>query len=90
MGIDARLDLHGFTIDEAYNKVVGFIDNCVERELRFLLIITGKGLHSKTATIKESLTVWFQQPYFANRIIKYTDAQAKHGGNGAVYVLLKR
>ena len=54
-----------------------------------LLIITGKGLHSKDKTIKTSIIEWFSEPFFANKIIKYTDANKKDGGSGALYVLLR-
>jgi DNA-nicking Smr family endonuclease len=87
--IDARLDLHGFTIDNAYHIVTDFIEKSISNNCKMLLIITGKGLHSNNETIKDSLVKWFREPYFSNRIIKYTDAQTKHGGTGAVYVLLR-
>ena len=54
-----------------------------------MLIITGKGLHSNSKTIKTSIIEWFKEPYFSDRIIKYTDANIKDGGSGAIYVLLR-
>jgi DNA-nicking Smr family endonuclease len=88
--IDGKLDLHNLTIDNAYNRTFNFIENAFLNKLKCLLIITGKGLHSPTNnTIKNNLTQWFKQPFFANKIIKYTDATKKDGGSGAIYVLLK-
>lgn len=87
--IDASLDLHGLTLDEAYNKVKLFFTNAMNNGCRCILIITGKGLHSKDTTIKSSIEKWLSEPYFSNNIIKYTDAAAAHGGSGALYVLLK-
>ena len=88
--IDYRVDLHGLTIDEAYNKVKLLFDRAELNNYRCLLIITGKGLHSRNQTIKQSIIEWFKEPYFSNKIIKYTDAQKIHGGSGAIYVLIKR
>ena len=111
--IDASLDLHGLTIEQAYNKTKAFFEKSIQNNLRCILLITGKGLHSKDSysidtifeaykkniciknesfnkTIKDSMIDWLKQPFFASRIIKYTDAQKVHGGNGAIYILLKK
>lgn len=87
--IDYKLDLHGETLDSAYNKVKLLFEKAELNNYRCLLIITGKGLHSQNKTIKSSITEWFMEPYFANRIIKYTDTHIKDGGSGALYVLLR-
>lgn len=88
--IDYTLDLHGFTLDEAYLKVKQTFEIAISKNYRCLLIITGKGLHSQSKTIKISLEEWLKEPFFSNKIIKWTDAQQKDGGTGAVYVLLKK
>lgn len=88
--IDYTLDLHGFTLDEAYLKVKQTFEIAISKGFRCLLIITGKGLHSQNKTIKTSLEEWLKEPFFSNKIIKWTDAQQKDGGTGAVYVLLKK
>lgn len=88
--IDYTLDLHGFTIEEAYQKIKLVFEQANVRNYRCLLIITGKGLHSQNKTIKSSITEWLKEPYFSSKIIKYTDAQKIHGGSGAIYVLLKK
>lgn len=87
--IDYKLDLHGFTIDKAYNALVELFKHAELNNFKCLLIITGKGLHSKDKTIKTSIIEWFSEPFFANKIIKYTDANKKDGGSGALYVLLR-
>ena len=88
--IDYKIDLHGLTLNEAYNKIRLLFNKAEINNYRCLLIITGKGLHSQNQTIKYSIIEWFKEPYFANKIIKYTDAQKIHGGTGAIYVLLKK
>lgn len=88
--IDYKLDLHGETLDSAYKKVHNLFKTSKEKDYKCLLIITGKGLHSKTGnTIKKSLEQWFKEPFFSDKIIKYVDANLKDGGSGAVYVLLR-
>ena len=87
--IDYKLDLHGETLDSAYNKVRLLFEKAELNNYRCLLIITGKGLHSQSKTIKSSIIDWFKEPYFSNKIIKYTDAHIKDGGSGALYVLLR-
>jgi len=87
--IDSKIDLHGLTLSEAYEKVRLFFNNAVIRKYKCILVITGKGKHSTNTTIKESIRDWLKQPYFANNIIKYTDASQKDGGSGAIYILLR-
>lgn len=88
--IDYKLDLHGETLENAYNKVKRVFELSELKKYRCLLIITGKGLHSSDKTIKNSIIEWFKEPYFSNRIIKYTDAAIKDGGSGAIYILLRK
>lgn len=87
--IDCKLDLHGSTLDEAYNRIKNLFKIAAANNYKCLLIITGKGLHSKNRTIKNSISDWFKEPYFSSRIVEYTDASVEHGGSGAVYVLLR-
>jgi DNA-nicking Smr family endonuclease len=88
--IDATLDLHGHTIAEAHQALKIFFERAMLNNFRFLLVITGKGIHSQGETIKMSMEKWLREPYFSNNIIKYTDAKQKHGGTGALYIFLKK
>ena len=45
--ITKSLDLHGFTLDEANNKVESFINDCFDQKVSKVIIVTGKGLHSQ-------------------------------------------
>jgi DNA-nicking Smr family endonuclease len=45
--IDFKIDLHGFTLEEAFKKIREIIENCYEKDLRNILVVTGKGLRSK-------------------------------------------
>ncbi|HSQ97191.1 MAG TPA: Smr/MutS family protein [Rickettsiales bacterium] len=88
--IDYSVDLHGFTINEAYLRIKSLFEKARVNNYKCILIITGKGLHSKDKTIKSSVIEWFKEPYFSSKIIKYTDAHKMHGGSGALYVLLRK
>ncbi len=95
MDIEARLDLHGFTLEPAYNKLYDFINRCYERKLRCLLVITGKGTKKKwpeesTGILREMVPKWLNEPAFRSKILSFSYAKTKDGGDGALYILLKR
>jgi len=87
--IDATLDLHLMTVEEARVEVYGFIRGCVRYEVRTALINHGKGTRSKDnrAMIKSYLARWLPQ---FKEIMAFHSAQGFHGGTGAVYVLLRK
>jgi len=81
--IEATLDLHHHTIDEAIEKCLHFL-----REKRCVLIIHGKGTLSKgKPVLKSMLNQWLREQ---KNVLAFHSAQPKHGGTGALYVLLKR
>ena len=94
-----KFDLHGFTLDEANNKVKEIIDFCVKNKFKELLLITGKGLHStsdKDAYTSKSLgKLKYSVPEFIKTselnkfIISINDAEKKDGGEGAIIIRLK-
>ena len=95
-----KFDLHGFTLDEANNKVKEIIDFCVKNKFKELLLITGKGLHStsdKDAYTSKSLgKLKYSVPEFIKTnlelnkfIISIKDATKKDGGEGAIIIKLK-
>jgi len=87
--IEARLDLHRMTVDEARREVFQFLKDCRQHELRSVLILHGKGERNadKVATIKSHLSVWLPQ---LDDVMAFHSAQPRHGGTGAVYVMLKK
>lgn len=87
--IEARLDLHRMTIEQARKEVFAFIQGCYKYELRTVLILHGKGERNpdKVALLKSHLAVWLPQLDF---VLAAHSAQKHHGGSGAVYVLLKK
>ena len=89
--IDLKLDFHGLTLEQAFNSLLYNIESAYNNNLRFLLVVTGKGKGTQEGrdSIKSRFTHWMKHPNISSRVIKYTEAQKKDGGNGAFYILLK-
>ena len=95
-----KLDLHGSSLDESNKKVKKFIIESSNRGYKKLIVITGKGLRSKSYNnpyVSEKLNVLrYSVPEFIkndedlkNKIGKVLEADIKDGGVGAVYIFLK-
>ena len=87
--IDGRLDLHGLTQTEAHERLNGFIMAMQAKGARCVLIITGVG-RGERGILRQMTPRWLSEPANRDRLVTYTQAQLKHGGAGALYVLLKR
>jgi len=87
--IEATLDLHLMSLEEAREQVYAFIHDCARYEVRTALINHGKGSRSKEAPamIKSYVARWLPQ---FSEIMAFHSAQGFHGGTGAVYVLLRK
>ncbi len=87
-GIQAYLDLHGFTRNEARSELVAFLDASGENNLRCVCIIHGKGLSSKNRepVLKTRIGNWLIQ---RDEILAFCQARPEDGGSGALLVLLK-
>lgn len=89
--IDGRIDLHGLTQSEAHNLLLGFLARAHERGLRHVLVITGKGAsRGSEGALKRAVPVWLSKPEFRFLISGYEDAARGHGGEGALYIRLRR
>lgn len=84
--IDAKLDLHGYTIERAHKEFITFIYMCVMEEKHKLLVITGKGNPGK---IREEFPKWCEADYLMPLISSCQVAAPMHGGAGAFYVTLR-
>ncbi len=89
--IDARLDLHGMTVNEAKNRTEDILERCAKSGSRVLLLVHGKGSgygeKGNMGAIKSQVTDWLiDSPY----VLAFHSAKPKHGGVGALYVLIKR
>jgi DNA-nicking Smr family endonuclease len=89
--IEASLDLHGSTQEAAHRQLDGFISAAAATGKRCVLVITGKGLWKEDAgVLREAVPRWLNEPANRARVLAITAAQPRHGGIGALYVLLKR
>lgn len=90
--IQAHLDLHGMTRAEAKARLEQFVGEVRLKGLRCVLVVTGRGLHSKDQipVLKEGVQQWLSRGRVARQVLAFTSAQPKDGGAGAVYVLLRR
>jgi DNA-nicking Smr family endonuclease len=89
--VDAVLDLHGQTEEQACSRFCEFIKRGFEERKRMLLVITGKGRKSpdRQAVLREALHKWVNYPEVKSCILRFSHAAARHGGMGAYYILLK-
>lgn len=86
--LDARLDLHKMTVEQARGEVYQFIQDCLEQDVRTALIMHGKGeLREQPAVLKSCVAHWLPQ---MDEVLAFHSAQKAHGGLGATYVLLRK
>ena len=85
---DISLDLHGYTLYSAKLLLQKFISNCYEKNIRNILIITGKG-HNNKGALKEEVPKWLSDKYFNKYLVNYDVAPRHFGGEGALLVRIK-
>jgi DNA-nicking Smr family endonuclease len=89
VALEASLDLHGQTQAEAHRRLGRFLADAQAASRRCVLVVTGKGLESG-GTLRHMVPRWLNQPDNRERVIAYCPAQPRHGGGGALYVLVRR
>ena len=87
--IGARLDLHGLTQDRARAVLERFLARAWDDGVRAVLVITGKGVQGD-GILKRHTPEWLAAPHLAHIVAGISDAARHHGGEGALYVALKR
>ncbi|MBK6848681.1 MAG: Smr/MutS family protein [Proteobacteria bacterium] len=92
LAVEARLDLHGASRQEAQTRLQQFVLESRRRALRCVLIVHGRGLHSPggVPVLKEQLKTWLLQGPLAPCTMAFCSARASDGGAGAIYLLLRR
>jgi DNA-nicking Smr family endonuclease len=88
--IDARLDLHGLTQSEAHAALLRFLRHAHARDARLVLVITGKGRGGEPGVLRRQVPQWLGLPEFRSLVIGFEDAHIAHGGEGALYVRVRR
>jgi DNA-nicking Smr family endonuclease len=93
--IDARLDLHGMTQVRAHHALFRFLQRAHHDGLTFVLIITGKGkagggADSERGILRRQVPQWLSLPEFRSLVVGFEEAHIGHGGEGALYVRIRR
>jgi len=89
--IEARLDLHGMTQTEAHRALAVFIEGSRAAGRRCVLIITGRGVSPAVpGVLRSSVPRWLELPELRRQVLAISPAQPRHGGVGAIYLLLRR
>lgn len=90
--IDARIDLHGLTQAQAHAALSRFLHQASARAARLVLVITGKGKQGEgeRGVLRRQVPQWLGLPEFRALVVGYEDAHVAHGGEGALYVRLRR
>jgi DNA-nicking Smr family endonuclease len=89
--IEGRIDLHGRTQQQAHDALRAFLVDAHADGKRCVLVITGKGMTaSKSGVLKENVPRWLNEPGLRRHVLAFDYAERQHGGEGALYVLLKR
>lgn len=88
ISLDAKLDLHQFTVDEALHELDIFLHECQQHDARYCLIVHGKGNYSADGipVLKNMINQCLRRH---PNVLAFTSAKPRHGGTGAIYVLLK-
>lgn len=90
--IDGRLDLHGLGAEDARTKLVEFLKTQRSRGERCVLVIHGKGEHSErgNGVLRGEISAWLSQGRAREHVAAFATAREEDGGEGAVYVALRR
>jgi DNA-nicking Smr family endonuclease len=89
--IEGKIDLHGRTQQEAHDDLHRFLARAHASGKRMVLVITGKGMTaSKSGVLRENVPRWLNEPTLRRHVLAFDYAEPQHGGEGALYVLLKR
>jgi DNA-nicking Smr family endonuclease len=97
--IDARIDLHGLSQEDAYFHLSGFLARAHAEDRRVVLVITGKGRadagfdpvagHGR-GVLRRVVPQWLSLPAFRSYVLGFEEAHLAHGGSGALYVRIRR
>lgn len=102
--IEARIDLHGMRQDEAHVALVRFLHRCQAKGQRWVLVITGKGKlttsdpdapfdmtqQRERGVLKRNVPRWLDEADLRPLVVSYTHAGIQHGGDGALYIHLRK
>lgn len=95
---EAKIDLHGMTLDRAKPALTGFILRAHAAGVRLVLVVTGKGKERDTGgpipirqgVLRHAVPEWLGLAPLSGLVLQITEAHQRHGGGGAYYVYLRR
>ncbi len=91
LAIEGKIDLHGRTQQDAHDDLLAFLRRARDAEKRCVLVVTGKGMtSSKTGILRQAVPRWLNEPAFRSLVLAFDYAEPQHGGEGALYVLMKK
>ncbi len=98
--IDARIDLHGMTQSQAHDALMHFVRREQGNGARLVLVVTGKGsgkgaempdgAERERGVLRRQVPLWLALSEFRSFIVGFDEAHVAHGGQGALYVRLRR
>ena len=99
--VEGRLDLHGMTQEKAWRALGPFLARSQEAGKRVVLVVTGKGgakkddgehawTEPRTGILRNLVPQWLSEGDNRARVVAWNPASAQHGGDGALYVVLRR
>jgi DNA-nicking Smr family endonuclease len=95
---EAKIDLHGMTLDRAHPALTKFILTSHTRGFRLVLVITGKGQRNdphdpmprQRGILKRQVPMWLKMAPLNSAVLEVSEAHLRHGGGGAYYVYLRK
>lgn len=95
---EAKLDLHGMTVDRAHPALTRFILSAQASGKRLVLVVTGKGKHrddgdpipKPVGILRHQVPQWLALPPLSQAVLQVSSAHIAHGGGGAYYVYLRK
>jgi DNA-nicking Smr family endonuclease len=98
--VEAKLDLHGMRQRDAHVALRRFLKSAQWKDYRHVLVITGKGVAQEMAksfyeeksrgVLRQAVPQWLRDPEFASIVFSFSQAPRRLGGEGALYVRLRK
>lgn len=91
LDVDVKLDLHGLRQDEAQRALYAFLRRSQAAGAKVAIVVTGKGLSREDGgVLRRMAPMWLQAPALRDVVVSFGEAARHHGGEGALYVRIKR
>lgn len=91
LDVDAKLDLHGLRQDEAQRALSAFLRRAQADGAKIAIVVTGKGLsREEGGVLRRVVPMWLQAPHLRDVVVGFGEAARHHGGEGALYVRIRR